>query len=431
MRPFLTGVISFCLLLGLFLTISSARAQSTQTTQNSQNTASQGSTEAQNAEIARLEAEIASYKDQLAKTQSAGDSLSNAIKEIDLNQKKLEADAKLIQEKMDKANRELKHIGVQITDKKDAIKGLISAVNDGIRRLDEGDHTSFLIYLMREESITDAWREFDAIRTIEQHLNSNIESLTLAQADLEEKKSGAEAEKKQILGLKSDLDVQKKIVTANKSEKERLLSATKNQESAYKKMIADSEKKKADFEKSLRKLEEGISYTLNIKDLPTGIAFAWPLEKIIITQKFGVTASSGRLYKSGSHNGVDFGAAIGTPVYAMADGTVEGTGDTDIQCPRVSFGRFVLIKYSNGLASTYGHLSVIVVTKGQSVQKGQLVGYSGNTGYSTGPHLHVSVYPRDAVDLKTLPSISCKGKVLTQPIASVNAYLDPLKYLPK
>ena len=431
MRPFLTGVISFCLLLGLFLTISSARAQSTQTTQNSQNTASQGSTEAQNAEIARLEAEIASYKDQLAKTQSAGDSLSNAIKEIDLNQKKLEADAKLIQEKMDKANRELKHIGVQITDKKDAIKGLISAVNDGIRRLDEGDHTSFLIYLMREESITDAWREFDAIRTIEQHLNSNIESLTLAQADLEEKKSGAEAEKKQILGLKSDLDVQKKIVTANKSEKERLLSATKNQESAYKKMIADSEKKKADFEKSLRKLEEGISYTLNIKDLPTGIAFAWPLEKIIITQKFGVTASSGRLYKSGSHNGVDFGAAIGTPVYAMADGTVEGTGDTDIQCPRVSFGRFVLIKYSNGLASTYGHLSVIVATKGQSVQKGQLVGYSGNTGYSTGPHLHVSVYPRDAVDLKTLPSISCKGKVLTQPIASVNAYLDPLKYLPK
>ncbi len=431
MRPFLTGVISFCLLLGLFLTISSARAQSTQTTQNSQNTASQGSTEAQNAEIARLEAEIASYKDQLAKTQSAGDSLSNAIKEIDLNQKKLEADAKLIQEKMDKANRELKHIGVQITDKKDAIKGLISAVNDGIRRLDEGDHTSFLIYLMREESITDAWREFDAIRTIEQHLNSNIESLTHAQADLEEKKSGAEAEKKQILGLKSDLDVQKKIVTANKSEKERLLSATKNQESAYKKMIADSEKKKADFEKSLRKLEEGISYTLNIKDLPTGIAFAWPLEKIIITQKFGVTASSGRLYKSGSHNGVDFGAAIGTPVYAMADGTVEGTGDTDIQCPRVSFGRFVLIKYSNGLASTYGHLSVIVVTKGQSVQKGQLVGYSGNTGYSTGPHLHVSVYPRDAVDLKTLPSISCKGKVLTQPIASVNAYLDPLKYLPK
>lgn len=431
MRPFLTGVISFCLLLGLFLTISSARAQSTQTTQNSQNTASQGSTEAQNAEIARLEAEIASYKDQLAKTQSAGDSLSNAIKEIDLNQKKLEADAKLIQEKMDKANRELKHIGVQITDKKDAIKGLISAVNDGIRRLDEGDHTSFLIYLMREESITDAWREFDAIRTIEQHLNSNIESLTHAQADLEEKKSGAEAEKKQILGLKSDLDVQKKIVTANKSEKERLLSATKNQESAYKKMIADSEKKKADFEKSLRKLEEGISYTLNIKDLPTGIAFAWPLEKIIITQKFGVTASSGRLYKSGSHNGVDFGAAIGTPVYAMADGTVEGTGDTDIQCPRVSFGRFVLIKYSNGLASTYGHLSVIVVTKGQSVQKGQLVGYSGNTGYSTGPHLHVSVYPRDAVDLKTLPSISCKGKVLTQTIASVNAYLDPLKYLPK
>ncbi|HRH31662.1 MAG TPA: M23 family metallopeptidase, partial [Candidatus Paceibacterota bacterium] len=116
--------------------------------------------------------------------------------------------------------------------------------------------------------------------------------------------------------------------------------------------------------------------------------------------------------------------------YAMADGTVEGTGDTDVLCPRISFGRFILIKYTNGLASTYGHLSVISVSSGQSVKKGQLVGYSGNTGYSTGPHLHVSVYDRDAVNMKTLPSISCKGKILTQPIAATSAYLDPLKYLP-
>lgn len=386
---------------------------------------------AQNAEIAKLEAEIAKFKEQLAKTSATTSTLAGAVQDLDLNQKKLDADARLIQEKITKTNLLLGQLGTEIDDKQDTIKGLIAAVRDGARRLDEGDHTSFLMYLMREDTMTDAWREFDAIRTIEGHLNANINKLVTVKGELEVKKNDTETDKKEIVALKKDLETQKKIVIANKSEKERLLRETKSEESAYKKMIAESEKKKDQFESDLRKIEEGLSYDLNIKDLPTGIAFAWPLEKIIITQKFGVTASSGRLYKSGSHSGVDFGAPIGTPVYAMADGTVEGTGDTDVQCPRVSYGRFVLIKYNNGLASTYGHLSVISASAGQVVKRGQLVGYTGNTGYSTGPHLHVSVYAREAVNLKTLPSISCKGKILTQPIAAINTYLDPLKYLPK
>jgi murein DD-endopeptidase MepM/ murein hydrolase activator NlpD len=415
-KSVLVGVV-FCLLLGLFVFGRPIFAQTT--------------AQSTNAEIAKLEAEIAKYKDELAKTQAAGNTLANAVKEIDLNQKKIETDMKLIEQKITKANLEIGQLGTQIKDKNETINGLVAAVRDGARRMDEADHTSFLMYLVREESMTDAWREFDAIQTIASHLNDNIHNLSEAKVDLEIKKTDTEAEKQEIVALKKDLETQKKIIVANKSEKERLLKATKNEEGAYKKMIAESEKKKEQFEAELRKVEEGINYTVNIKNLPTGIAFAWPLEKIIITQKFGITASSGRLYKSGSHSGVDFGAAIGTPVYAMADGIVEGSGDTDVLCPKISYGRFILIKYTNGLASTYGHLSVISATAGQTVKKGQLVGYTGNTGYSTGPHLHVSVYDRDAVNLKTLPSISCKGKVLTQPIAATNAYLDPLKYLPK
>ncbi|MEN9582713.1 MAG: hypothetical protein RL641_667 [Candidatus Parcubacteria bacterium] len=421
-RPFLiAGYITISLSLGYFLLTSVVRAQN----ENVDKIATQ------NAEIAKLEAEIAKYKVELTKTQNESNTLANTVKELDLNQKKLNADMKLLEEKIKKKNLEIGKIGNQIDDKEDTIHGLKTAVSAGARRLEEGDHTSFLMYLLREESMTDAWREFDAIRSIENHLNNNIKKLSDVKTELQVQKTESEAEKNEIVDLKKDIETQKKIILANKSEKERLLKETKNEESSYKKMIADNEKKKDQFEAELRKYEEGLTYTLDIKNLPSGVAFSWPLEKIIITQKFGRTASSGRLYKSGSHNGVDFGASIGTPVYAMADGVVEGTGDTDIQCPRVSFGRFILIKYSNELASTYGHLSVISVTIGQTVKKGQLVGYSGNTGYSTGPHLHVSVYPRDAVNLKTLPSISCKGKILTQPISAVNAYLDPLKYLPK
>jgi murein DD-endopeptidase MepM/ murein hydrolase activator NlpD len=88
------------------------------------------------------------------------------------------------------------------------------------------------------------------------------------------------------------------------------------------------------------------------------------------------------------------------------------------------------MEHNNGLSSTYGHLSLIKVSRGQKIKKGDIVGYSGNTGYSTGPHLHVSVYVGSAVEVKTIPSKSCPGKTLTQPIAPTNAYLDPMKYLP-
>lgn len=385
----------------------------------------------QNAEIAKLEAQILAYRNELLKTQNVSNTLSGAIKEIDLNQKKLEADMKLIEEKIKKKNLELGKIGNEIEDKNDSINGLRTAVIEGTKILAEGDRTSFLIYLLREESMSEAWREFDSIRTLENHFNQNINKLHTAKGELEVKKGETEAEKKEIVVLKQNLETQKKIILANKNEKERLLKETKNEESSYKKMITESEKKKEQFEADLRDYEEKLKFNIDVVELPSGKPFSWPLEKFVITQKFGKTSASGRLYSSGTHSGVDFGVPIGTPVLAMADGVVEGTGDTDKLCKGVSFGRFVLIKYDNGLASTYGHLSVISSSAGQRVKRGDVVAYSGNTGYSTGPHLHVSVYARDAVSMQTLPSKSCKGKILTQPISAVNAYLDPLKYLPE
>jgi len=121
----------------------------------------------------------------------------------------------------------------------------------------------------------------------------------------------------------------------------------------------------------------------------------------------------------------------------VSDGVVLGTGNTDLSCPKASFGQWILIQHNNGLSSTYAHLSLIKVTKGERVSTGQIIGYSGNTGSSTGPHLHLSLYASEdaegnpAVSVKSIPSKSCLGKILTQPIAATNAYLDPMKYLPQ
>jgi murein DD-endopeptidase MepM/ murein hydrolase activator NlpD len=89
------------------------------------------------------------------------------------------------------------------------------------------------------------------------------------------------------------------------------------------------------------------------------------------------------------HAGTDFAAPIGTPVYAASNGTVLAAG------PASGYGRLVKLAHPGGTTTVYGHLSRETVTVGQAVQVGQLIGYSGNEGRSTGPHLHFEVRPGD------------------------------------
>lgn len=88
------------------------------------------------------------------------------------------------------------------------------------------------------------------------------------------------------------------------------------------------------------------------------------------------------------HNGQDFEVPYGTDVFATGDGVVVEAGRGN------GFGNFVVIDHEYGLSTLYGHLSQIKVVKGQNVKRGELIGISGNSGTSTGPHLHYQVEDR-------------------------------------
>jgi hypothetical protein len=98
---------------------------------------------------------------------------------------------------------------------------------------------------------------------------------------------------------------------------------------------------------------------------------------------------------SSPHKGIDYGVSIGTKVIAAASGTVKSasgsTANTYGQKGSRSFGLRVVIDHGNGYTTTYAHLSSAQVSGGMQVQQGQVIALSGNSGYSTGPHLHFQV----------------------------------------
>ncbi len=85
------------------------------------------------------------------------------------------------------------------------------------------------------------------------------------------------------------------------------------------------------------------------------------------------------------HSGVDIAADFGAPVYAAAAGTVEAAGWNG------GYGRYIRLNHGNGYSTAYGHMSGLAVSAGQRVTKGEIIGFVGSTGYSTGPHLHYEV----------------------------------------
>ena len=119
----------------------------------------------------------------------------------------------------------------------------------------------------------------------------------------------------------------------------------------------------------------------------SGDLFMWPARGWI-TSWYGWRSdpfSGARTF----HNGIDIGVDMGTPVHAAMEGTVAEIGYNS------SYGNYVLLSHHAGWMSLYGHLTSAAVKSGQRVGVGQLIAYSGNTGYSTGPHLHFSVFKND------------------------------------
>jgi len=398
-------------------------------------------------EIKKLEVEIEQYQEQLNEVGKEKASLQKEIKTIDITRKKLSTGIQVTENRVVSTSLNINKLNIEISGKKKEILKSQDVIRQTIRRIDEIENNSLVELMLSGDNISDFWNEVEDLESFQISMNRSVKELQGLKELLQVNKTDIETERSNLISYKEKLSDQKEVVDNTKRNKNKVLTQTKNKESNYKKLLNEKLALKEAFENEIMEYESQLRIAIDPNSLPpvgSGV-LAWPFANdymqkcksyngalgniYCLTQYFGNTkfASSGA-YNGNGHNGVDFRASIGTQIKSSANGTIAGVGNTDSIKGCYSYGKWVLVRHNNGLSTLYAHLNLIKVKTGQNVSTGDVIGYSGKSGYSTGPHLHLTVYATQGVQIKKFDrSINCKNAYI--PIAPLNAYLNPLDYL--
>ncbi len=388
--------------------------------------------------IETLNKEIAEQEKKVLEVSQQKQTLQTAIQVLDTSKSKVETSLYRTENQIDAAELTIEMLNIEINNKSEQIEENKLVLANAIRGMVKEETNSFIEIFLNNNNLSDAWNDVENLEKLQNSLKKELVTLQDLKYQLLETKSEKEGTKIELEEYKKDLSGQRQVILSTKQEKDKLLAVTKNQEENYRKLLEEKVRQREIFEQELLNFESQLQIYIDPNSFPEegSRVLSWPLDNIKITQLFGTTLFSqknpsvygGRPF----HPGVDFGTPIGTKVLAVRQGTIWKTGNTDSVPGCYSWGKWVLIKHDNGLSSLYAHLSAINVSEGQVVSKGDSIGFTGNTGYSTGPHLHLGLYATQGVKIvpfnEVNPNTRCGGTYT--PAADPDAYLDPQSYLP-
>jgi murein DD-endopeptidase MepM/ murein hydrolase activator NlpD len=387
------------------------------------------------AQIKALDAEIKAYNSKISTTQGEAKTLKAALSKLEERRTGLTKDIAYTKLRIKQAEQNISFTQGKIANTETELEKTKRELAQSLRLLVQNESTvpAFISSLGDGSHLSDTLDIVKRGTDFTTAINQKSQALSDVKTTLAVQKASYEQHKNVLLTLNETLNGQKQIVEQTSKDKNTLLQETKNKESTYQQLLADRKKKKQQLETEMLDVEAKLKTVVDASKIPKygkGI-LKFPVDNVIITQYFGNTPFSSKnpqVYNGSGHNGIDLGVKVGTPIYSAESGVVLGTGDTDQACSGVSYGRWVLVKHNNGLTTLYAHLSVIQVKAGDVLTTRQQVGLSGNTGYSTGPHLHFTVYASDAVQITNYVSKVC-GTNMRMPIAPRAGYLNPLSFL--
>lgn len=385
--------------------------------------------------ISDLEQQLQQLEQENQKYQKILDDTKSDIAEKEEYKSALVSKVQVLDEKIAVTREKISSLNDDIKEKQDAYDKGLSEVEDQfdalanrLRILYMSGNATDLEIIFGAKDFSDLIDKMELVKSL---ANSDKELISEIQTKLDElstKKKSLEADKKDLetqqASLKSDQDEFNKLISDNDEILKNLYASNSEAQNSLESAALQSDEieakisqyyaaQKAAAERAAQASQSSSSSSSSTSSssssgssssgssssgsssviVPSGSGFAWPTP--------GFVSLSSEWFEDRevyNHGGIDIAGAgiMGTPVVAAADGTVVATNSScthnwgkSYSCGcGGGYGNYVMISHAGGKMTVYGHLTSLTVSSGQSVSRGQVIGYVGSTGNSTGPHLH-------------------------------------------
>lgn len=374
-------------------------------------TSVQAQIDQRNKELSDIQKQIIQNQQKLSETQQQKQTVSSELSTLNTTIKQVDLGISASQVSLQKLGLEIGTLQDDLVSAQDDLSQKQVAMASVFQNIQVKDQENPLLAFVGSKSLSDGLQSVQSLVSLNQTLALKALELQESYRVMQNTLTSTQ-KKKNDKELESENLKNRKIIVADlKDEKTKLLQETKKKESAYQQSLDDLAKRQAEIAAEIDSMESSLRGKIDYKEIPkAGVGvFMAPVENPIVTQEHGYTQSAKKLYRGKYHNGLDFGAPIGTPVFAAYDGKIVSVANQDLYCRKGAYGKYIAIQHPINLTTLYAHLSLQLVREGDSVQRGQLIGYSGNTGYATGPHVHFGVY--DSSTFYIGPSKSCGPKM--------------------
>ncbi len=352
----------------------------------------------------KLQAEMAALEEKISENNSELGKLVDQKNKID-------QEIGLLNQQMVNINEQIIVYGALIADKQDELdvaqarlKELNEKNKERIRAMEEDGNLSYWSVLFKANSFADLLDRLNMMEEIAaadqrrlKEMRDAAQAVAEAQAALETEKTALEQTRSELIGMQEALEEKRAeadvLLAELNTKKEELDALMSDAEADEEDLIASIAAKEKEYNAAQDRIEaanrpntpnfgSGVTPPANVVD---GVKWVVPCSYVYLSSPYGWRVHP--VYGDWRfHSGVDLAAYGGNPIYATRAGTVTTATYNS------SAGYYVTVNHGDGFSSSYLHMTHYIVSPGQKVAAGQVIGYVGSTGTSTGNHLHFTLY---------------------------------------
>jgi len=353
-------------------------------------------------QIDALEAKNREIQKQINAIQRQYDASYGEMEDMVAQKDAIDQEMTLLNDKIEITNAQISAYSQLIADTQDELdvaqqelNSLSEAHRERVRVMEEEGKVSYWEVIFQANSFTDLLDRINMIEEINDSDRRRIEQMRIAADIVSATQMNLETEKGYLEETRSQLAADEEALEAKRAEADLLLVELEKKAEEFELLLAESELLQEDLMQEIAAKEAELEdakhdeylakLALQGENPPSNSTWITPVSGYRLTSPFGMRKHP-VLGVVRMHNGIDMACATGTPIYATRAGKVTRTA-----YQAGGAGNYVSINHLDGFSSVYMHMTHYVVSQGQTVSQGQLIGYVGNTGISTGPHLHFGI----------------------------------------